>query len=326
MKKTALDLIISKLADTSVAPAMDAPEAVPQTPTIDIVKYLVTFLTKKAKGNAIKYDASLKDYTSDSIAKLTYGEGDNFQWDSFLCFFTTGGKRGVYICGLTSDGRQGKTANVFGDTPYTGKAAAFTAELKTQGVPFPFLEPGAALKYQELGLGDANFIDISNENGEKDDGRADSFEGSRAMNHFDKTDPGTLKLPAFKSKYGGEDSYRFVDLRNKMLHKIDGTEDRASTEAIKQALANKPAVTAPEAASAFKPQGVGDTRFASEASMDVQAQETGSPVQKKDVEDATDAVEELNDSLQKTNEIISGGKSASMRKSVAAVLLKASEI
>ena len=320
----AFDEIFKKYAETAQENAMHlpAPTGEATQPPPEIVKYIATFMTKKAKGKAIKYDQSLSEYTKDDVNALTYGEGDNFKWDSLISLIKVGEKHLALITGMTSDGRQGSSSEVVGDAGLD--AQSVISLLKSQGVAYPFLDPGVTLHFQELGLGDANFVDVSDNEGNKDPNKSGAFSGRRLLSFFANGVPEALKLPEFKSKYDN-DGYRLVDLRNKMLHKVSGAEDPAATHALQKAKKNEAKMGTPEGA--FKPLGVQDkeNRFAAESTVEIIAKDNEGPLSVRNIQQVNTELKKTKDQLDDIGEAIGvSAKAASVRDLVPSLLLKVS--
>ena len=362
MRKTALDNVISKLAlaadntdptvDADIPPA-HAGQASP-APKLEIEGYIVTFLTRKSNPS-IKYEFDTgkpTTYTKDNILQFTYGQGDNFQWNSLVCLFTAGGAKGAYVTDLTNDGRQGSNVEIAGNTTIKN-TVGFIDAVKAQGLDFPFMQHGQMMDYKKLCMNMTYFVDVSDDAGKLDNSKAEKYKGQSALSMHSKVGTGVdaqaihgMTMSAFDDNYDNK-FYRL--LGNGELYKVDGTLDAKSTGEINKIMKGT-APTAPSPSSApstgsatapgaevFKAQGTGkgepglgkkaDTTD-KEQCMNVDAQDssgTQAPVDTNKVNDSTKAVEKLNETLAKTQEII-GGKSASFMRSVRSLMLKSSEI
>jgi len=224
-------------------------------------------------------------------------------WDTFVCLFKIGDKKGAYTAGLTSDGKQAESASMFGNTGLS--VLDFLKKLHEQGVPFPFSNRGEVLDYKKLGVSNSFFFDSSDEEGNRKPESTSHFQTTAVLNYFEKKPAGAMDMNSFTAAYD-HDGYRYADVSTGELHKVDGTGDPTSTEAFK-AVMGKADSSAPETDSAFIPGG----NSAKTATLDEES-----------VGKTTRAVHELNKALSETKDLLN--KSAALDEAATRVLLKMS--
>ena len=349
MRKTALDHVISRLAqsaedtDPTVNPEPSSGAAT-AGPQVNVEGYIVTFLTRKSNP-AINYafkDGKDAPYTAENLKNYTYGQGDNFQWNSLICMFTVGGAKGAYVTDLSNDGEQGARVRVIGKTPIVN-AVQFVAAVTDQNLPFPFKKPGNILDHTTLG--NVYFVDVSNDLGALDTAKAGRYEGNEVLNMFDDT--GHIHSTAIQGK-NLEDFNKNYDNNFYRIHKSDGLHhvhgglDELATKKIFEIMkpkAGAPAAEAPPSAApgapgagktdkVFDPQGAGrkastQSTTNGEHGMEVKA-EDAKPVDPEVVDKATKSVNALNTALGQTAEIM--GVKASLKLSAHTMLLKSSQL